>query len=259
MISWLMLICSLITPYLYDYYPKFRCKLKFVLYYLWLTMASFLMIPLSLARPGSVENARLGSALMRPLSSLLGLWWEVGGEVDLLNREEACVIVANHQSSVDLLGMFHIWSKLGRVSAIAKQSLMYYGSFGLTAYLCGTVFVDRNNTKTAMEKLNCVAHTLRKDKVKLWVFPEGTRNSDKKVDMLPFKKGAFHVAVSAKLPILPIVISRHTFLDERNGVFQPGVGKMTVLPLIWPEEKDVEQLVEETREVMLKQFMHNEQ
>jgi len=251
---WVMSIIFLPIPYLYDYCPQFRFRLKFAVYYLWLTLASLLMIPLSLLRPGSVENARLGSALMRPLSSLLGLGWEVEGEVDLLNREEACVIVANHQSSIDLLGMFHIWSKLGRVAAIAKQSLMYYGSFGLTALLCGTIFVDRKNPKLASEKLNSVAKTMKEDKVKLWVFPEGTRNSDKDIEMLPFKKGAFHVASSANLPILPIVISRHDFLDERNGIFQPGVGKITVLPLIWPEQQAVEELVEEARSAMLSQF-----
>ena len=53
------------------------------------------------------------------------------------------MVVANHQSSIDLLGMFVIWGKLKRVAALAKQSLMYYGSFGITAFLCGTVFVDR--------------------------------------------------------------------------------------------------------------------
>lgn len=254
MSAFLLAVAFLPVPYLYDYWPMFRFRLKFGLYYGWLTLASFVMIPLSLLRPGSVVNARLGSALMRPLSSLLGLGWVVEGEVHLLDREEACVIVANHQSSIDLLGMFHIWSKLNRVAAIAKQSLMYYGSFGLTAFLCGTIFVDRRNPKLAAVKLNNVAQTLKADKVKLWVFPEGTRNSDKDIEMLPFKKGAFHVAANANLPIMPIVISRHKFLDERNGVFQPGVGRMTVLPLIWPEQKDVEELVEEARGAMLAQF-----
>ena len=122
---------------------------------------SLVMIPLSLLRPGSVENARLGSLLMLPLSKVLQLDWQVEGEVmntlnissrmsclliypdslfhlfppppgqvELLQREESCVIVANHQSSIDLLGMFVIWSQLRRVAALAKQSLMYYGSFG---------------------------------------------------------------------------------------------------------------------------------
>lgn len=250
MIDWIIMLILLILPFLYDYLPHFKFKLKMGVYYLWLTVASFLMIPLSLYRAGSVENARLGSLLMLPLSRLLGLTWEVQGEVHLLNRPEACVIVANHQSSVDVLAMFHIWSRLKRVTAIAKRSLQFYGPFGLTAFLCGTVFVDRRNPQEAAIKLNKVGHTLKQEKIKLWVFPEGTRNSDKNTIMLPFKKGAFHVARNVDLPILPIVISRHQFLTESSGKFEPGVGRITVLPLVWPQNKEVEDLVEEVRKVM---------
>jgi len=212
------------------------------------------MIPLSLLRPGSVENARLGSMLMVPLSSLLGLDWEVQGEMSLLQNREACVIVANHQSSIDILGMFVIWGQLQRVTALAKQSLMYYGPFGITAFLCGTIFVDRSDPKTATIKLNNVAKSLKERQVKLWIFPEGTRNADKNIDMLPFKKGAFHVAVNSNLPILPIVISRHNFLDERRHVFESGRGRMTVLPLIWPESNSPDELAELTRDKMLESF-----
>ena len=54
---------------------------QFAAYYLWLTSMSLVMIPLSLLRPGSVENARLGSLLMLPLSKVLELDWKVEGEV----------------------------------------------------------------------------------------------------------------------------------------------------------------------------------
>jgi len=209
------------------------------------------MIPLSLARPCCVTNAVLGAKLMVPLSALLGLDWKVRGETDLLKRPEACVVVANHQSSIDLLGMFVIWGKLERVAALAKQSLVYYGSFGITAFLCGTVFVDRSNPQQAARKLNSASKTLKEEKTKLWIFPEGTRNGDKSVEMLPFKKGAFHVAVNSNLPIMPIVIARHSFLDSTEKFFDSGTGYITVLPLIWPRGRSVEDLKEVTRNVMI--------
>ena len=71
-------------------------------------------------------------------------------------------------------------------------------------------------------KLNAVSENLKEEKTKLWIFPEGTRyrslskkfandieffclrNGDKSIEMLPFKKGAFHVSVNSNLPILPI-------------------------------------------------------
>jgi hypothetical protein len=92
------------------------------------------------------------------------------------------------------------------------------------------------------------------ENTKLWIFPEGTRNGDKSVEMLPFKKGAFHVAVNSNLPILPIVIARHHFLDSTEKVFDSGTGYMTVLPLIWPQGRSVEELREVTRNKMIDQI-----
>ena len=129
MLVWILL-AVVPLPGLYDYCPRFRYWLKFSLYYLWLMLASLLIIPLSLTRPGSVDNARLGARMMNPLTKILGIHWKLRGHVELLRLRAPCVIVANHQSSVDLLGMFHIWDRVGRMAAIAKHSLLYYGPFG---------------------------------------------------------------------------------------------------------------------------------
>ena len=91
-----------------------------------------------------------------------------------------------------------------RKSFVRNFVIVWLFTLGIIAYLCGTVFIDRRNLREATEKINSVGETLVPDQVKLWVFPEGTRNSDKKVSLLPFKKGAFHVAQSCGLPILPI-------------------------------------------------------
>ena len=133
MLVWLLVIVVPL-PGLYDYCPRFRYWLKFSVYYLWLMLASLLIIPVSLTRPGSVENARLGARMMNPLTSLLGIRWRLRGHTELLRLKRPCVIVANHQSSIDLLGMFHIWEEVGRMAAIAKHSLLYYGPFGTYHY-----------------------------------------------------------------------------------------------------------------------------
>ena len=67
---------------------------------------------------------------------------------------------------------------------------------------------------------------------KLMIFPEGTRNSKKGLTMLPFKKGAFHIAIDGKLPILPVVLSEYDFLDVKNWIFNPGKVTIKVLPRI---------------------------
>jgi len=110
---------------------------------------------------------------------------------------------------------------------------------------------SRSNPQQAARKLNSASKTLKEEKTKLWIFPEGTRNGDKSVEMLPFKKGAFHVAVNSNLPIMPIVIARHNFLDSTEKFFDSGTGYITVLPLIWPRGRSVEDLKEVTRNVMI--------
>jgi lysophosphatidate acyltransferase len=52
------------------------------------------------------------------------------------------------------------------------------------------------------------------------MFPEGTRNGS--ATLLPFKKGAFHVAIASQTPIQPIVVSRYNFLDDHKKVFNSG-------------------------------------
>lgn len=78
--------------------------------------------------------------------------------------------------------------------------------------------------------------------MKLWIFPEGTRSSGE--EMLPFKKGAFHLAITSQLPITPIVYSRYYFLEHKEERFDSGEVIMTVLPPISTVGMTLEQLPE---------------
>lgn len=78
--------------------------------------------------------------------------------------------------------------------------------------------------------------------LKLWIFPEGTRSNSQ--EMLPFKKGAFHLAITAQLPISPVVYSHYHFLDHKAERFDPGEVIMTVLPPISTKGMTLEQIPE---------------
>jgi 1-acyl-sn-glycerol-3-phosphate acyltransferase len=104
------------------------------------------------------------------------------------------------------------WSHL--IAAVAKKEILYAGPFGVAAWLAGVVFIDRLNSDKARGQLEHSAQLMSKKNVKLWLFPEGTRN--KKRGIMPFKKGAFLVAVACQAPIMPVVYSPYYFVNPHN-------------------------------------------
>ena len=89
------------------------------------------------------------------------------------------------------------------------------------------------------------------------LFPEGTRNSAGGGSLLPFKKGAFHVALDIGVPILPMVVSEYDFLGPdgaRTEKFTGGNVTIKILPPIETEgtRKDqMDDLIKETRDSMI--------
>jgi len=117
-------------------------------------------------------------------------------------------------------------------------------------------FIQRGSKegRSSMDKLGEEA---RAKGTKLVVFPEGTRNPAKDLTLLPFKKGAFHVALNAGLPILPVVISPYYFLDHETRSFLPGKVRIRVLDRIETDgysKESIDSLVREARDVMSEAF-----
>jgi lysophosphatidate acyltransferase len=93
--------------------------------------------------------------------------------------------------------------------------------------------------------------------IKLWVFPEGTRSQ--RPNLLPFKKGAFHLANQGKIPIIPIVISSYNnFLDSKNKRWEAGNVHIKILPAVLVDKElsneGVAELTERVRADMQSAF-----
>ncbi|XP_078812056.1 1-acyl-sn-glycerol-3-phosphate acyltransferase beta isoform X3 [Oryzias latipes] len=186
----------LLVPLLLWTSSTFAFYFKKFFYVAWMMFLALLAIPMSVVKSGGrdIENMRIIRFLVRHVKYLLGLQIEVSGQ-EHLQLQGPYVIISNHQSSLDVLGMMEILPD--RCTTIAKKELIYAGTVGLICWLGGIVFINRKKTSDAKNVMCDAAKTMLEDQIRLWVFPEGTRNQQG--DLLPFKKGAFHLAVQAQL------------------------------------------------------------
>ncbi|XP_061655581.1 1-acyl-sn-glycerol-3-phosphate acyltransferase beta isoform X1 [Phyllopteryx taeniolatus] len=189
-------------------------------YVAWMMALALLAIPLCVLKSGGrdVENMRIIRSLVRHVKYFLGLRFEVSGW-EHLQTPGPYVVISNHQSSLDVLGLMEILPD--RCTMIAKKELIYAGTVGLICWLGGIVFINRKKTSDAKSVMADAAKTMLNEQIRLWVFPEGTRNQ--RGDLLPFKKGAFHLAVQAQAPIIPVVFSSYSnFYLRKEKQFKSG-------------------------------------
>lgn len=110
-------------------------------------------------------------------------------------------------------------------TAIMSKKSLQYTPLGPFMTLAGTIFIDRGNSASAFRSIAAAGEKMKAENTSLWIFPEGTRHLSPEPDMLPLKKGGFHLALNAGIPITPIVAENYWHLYHK-GVF--GSGTFTV-------------------------------
>ncbi len=215
---------------------------------LFFVIVSLVGMFLLLLRPFNPDNTRLfGRIYSLGGTRILGIKLNVQG-LSVTKDMPPSVVIANHQSNFDLFVCGAVVPK--RTVSIGKKSLLYIPGFGLLYWLAGSVFIDRKKGKSSKVILDATTAALTKGHRSIWVFPEGTRNNGG--DLLPFKQGAFRMAIEAGVPIVPICVSRYAGQLDLNKA-QSGVVDIRVLEPISTEGKtlsDTAQLMDECWQVM---------
>uniref|UniRef100_A0A7E4V8B4 1-acyl-sn-glycerol-3-phosphate acyltransferase n=1 Tax=Panagrellus redivivus TaxID=6233 RepID=A0A7E4V8B4_PANRE len=250
----LAILLAIQLPIFYMISPKSRYFVRMFAYNSSILFAAF--ISSFLAIPGYLRGCGANTcfACFRACTR----WLDVNAEVrnaERLDAEGSAVIISNHQSSLDVIGMGKVWPD--RCTVMMKNSLKYVPFFNIAAILSCTVFVERFKRDKAAEALHNAVNCILGQNLKIWVFPEGTRNPG--ASMLPFKKGAFNIAVQAQIPIVPVVFSDYSpFYSKKERRFDANgqiVGE--VLEPVSTKgltQEDVPALTDRIRNDMLKAY-----
>ena len=160
-----------------------------------------------------------------------------------LDPDQTYVFVANHQSYLDAAPLFAFTGR--RMGMIAKKELLNAPILGFGMGHVNVIAIDRANRERAVETLKIVNERLRAG-ISFGVCPEGTRA--KPGQMLPFKKGAFHLAVQTGVPIVPIALKNADVLMGRGlAEAWPGTIDMVMMPPVptsWvKDDQDLDALI----------------
>jgi 1-acyl-sn-glycerol-3-phosphate acyltransferase len=185
---------------------------------------------------------------------LSGVKVRVIGREQHLDPNQTYVFVANHWSYLDAAPLFAFTGR--RMGMIAKKELLNAPILGYSMGFVNVIAIDRSNKDRAVQSLKIATERLRSG-VSFGVCPEGTRAPAG--EMLPFKKGAFHMAAQAGVPIAPIALKNTDKLMGKGiGEAWPGTIEMVFLPPVetsWVKsDKDLDALVQKVQEMIMKEL-----
>jgi 1-acyl-sn-glycerol-3-phosphate acyltransferase len=161
----------------------------------------------------------LGIACVRVALALLGIRTEVSGS-EYIQRGRAALYTVNHASNVEPPILFAVLRELTpKLKVLYKAVLRKLPILGRGFDVVGFVPIERENRERATQAIDRAAGSVQSGN-SLLVFPEGTRS--RTGALLPFKKGAFVLAIKAQAPVVP------TAIFGAARAMRPGS------PLIWP-------------------------
>ena len=213
---------------------------------LWLPMMAVVWVVTAPFDPPRYWTGLLFRKLTVVHEKLNPLWtFEVGGTIPADPRNPY-VMVSNHESFVDILLISHLpWE----MKWLSKKENFKIPVAGWLMRLAKDIELDRKDPASGARAMAECRERLD-DHVSVMIFPEGTRSVTG--DLLPFKDGAFRLAIEAQVPILPLAVhGAATALKARDWRFGRATAEVRVLEPVSTEGltlDDVDSLKQQVRE-----------
>ena len=224
---------------------NFLTKLKtFILFPTFLILFGILILFI-IATVAIPNGKQLATKLYRLFGwmglKMVGINLTVSG-LEKIDKNKSYVVVGNHPSTLDIFT--HIYGLPISIRFLTKSELFRIPIFSRVLKILGLPRIDRDSTSLDLNKINDSIQSVINDGNSIMVFPEGKRSNQKK--LLPFKKGAAHIAKDFNLPILPIVShNAHNLMIKGKVWFISGDIHLDVLdPVESNDDLDIDKVTE---------------
>lgn len=124
------------------------------------------------------------------------------------------IFVANHQSIFDIFAILACVP--ASVRFVAKKELGRIPIFALAMRAAGHVFIDRKDRRGASEAMRVAGERMKRDRLSLGLFPEGTRSPTG--SLREFKRGTFALAIGTQVPIVPLAVDGGYRVSTRGRI-----------------------------------------
>ena len=170
-----------------------------------------------------------------------------------LDPDKSYVFAANHRSYLDTAALFRYSGK--RMGIVAKKELLKVPIMGQGMSFVNVIAIDRSDPEKALRSMQ-KARDVMADGYSFGVFVEGTRAMPG--ELLPFKKGAFHLAAQTGTAIVPVaILNSDWMMGKKTGVAYAGTIEMVICPPIdtdGDDEGKIMRLLLETRAAITSEF-----
>ncbi len=144
------------------------------------------------------------------------------------------VIISNHQSILDILIINCLRYRFKWISKIENMKRPVLGWY---LKMADYITVDRGDKESKEKMIEESSECLKKE-ISIMLFPEGTRSPDSEIKF--FKRGAFQLAITAKKPLLPVLIDGTGSILPKHGLIFRGFHKITIRVLDPVDPSDFE-------------------
>ncbi len=169
------------------------------------------------------------------LMVMLNVSWRVKGYYKIPKKGKFALI-CNHRSNFDQMILISALKQKNQpLVCISKPSNFKMPLAGPIIRKAGYIPINRENAVEGVKSIYHGADLLKNQVANVNICPEGTRNKDKNVDLLPFHQGSFKLATLAKVPIVVVCLKKTDEIHKRTPIRHTRVD-VDVLETIYPEQ-----------------------